>query len=306
MNCPIVRVILTTRIEYFRSLEAREDIFRTARNLNYAYVYVNPFENEQVRQYLAAHGYGADYWEQIKEVLGADNDVISRPVLLEIMVKHLETLLKRCKALNRPLQATDLYQLFIEEELRRKEEDLIQRNWLIQGKDRLEILESVALWMFREDVLHFDVNEIGEALDFQQYFNARTKAEYENFLHEFLTFTFLKPQDVALGTFRISHKSFMEYLVAQAFVKALGTDKAAEVWGRGKNQLTLEIDKLIVELNPNKEYLLELVLQAKNLLSNRWLQGSNAANILLQIDRNALAGKDLTDCQLGGSCFWEG
>ncbi len=297
------KVILTTRIEYFKSLEAREYIFQTARQPNFGYVYVQPFENEQVRLYLQAHGYGDEYWEQVKEVLGSDNDVMSRPVLLEIMVKHLKTLLERCKMLDRPLQATDLYQLFINEELRRKELDLIKRNWLIQGKDRLPILEAVALWMYREDVLHFDVNEIGEALDFEQYFNARTKAEYENFLHEFLTFTFLKPQDVALGTFRISHKSFMEYLVAQAMVNALHTPHAAEVWGKGKNPLSDEIIKLIRELKPNQAALLQLILEAKDLPDDQLWQGTNAAKVLLELNGDALVGQDLTDCQLSGVNF---
>lgn len=300
---PNSKVILTTRSEYFKSMAARERIFETARHNNFGYVYVQPFENEQVRQYLLAHGYGNDYWDRVKRVLGEDNDVISRPVLLEIMVKYLPELLAQCDRDKRALLATDLYKLFIEKELERKVDDLVRRNWLIEGKDRMQILEAVALWMFQNDTLYFNADEIGEELDFKSYFKTNNNAQYENYLHEFLTFSFLKPQDVAAGTFQISHKSFMEYLVAKAFVEALDTEKAAEVWGKGKNPLTEEIQQLIRELAPQEDKLLQLILQAKDLPDDRVWQGTNAANVLLWLNKNVLVGQDLTGCQLTGVGF---
>ena len=65
-----------------------------------------------------------------------------------------------------------------------------------------------------------------------------------------------------------------------------------------KTKLSTEIINFIVELSPNQKILLEWVLISKGLSEEDYWLGSNAANILLKLDRSALKGKNLANCTL--------
>ena len=60
----------------------------------------------------------------------------------------------------------------------------------------------------------------------------------------------------------------------------------------------------MIEQKPDKQKLLNLVLTAKELEEDKQWQGTNAANILLKIDREIFAGQDLSFCQLHDVDFY--
>lgn len=147
--------------------------------------------------------------------------------------------------------------------------------------------------MFLNDALNFDTGLLERELNLKQYFKTDRAWEFEKYLNEFLTFTFLIHE--ADNQYRISHKSFRDYLTAQAFVIEIDTGKINHF---ARNRTTEEINHFILEQKPGKEALLNLVLTARDLPEERQWQGTNTAAILLKIDNTILKGQDLFNCQL--------
>ncbi len=147
--------------------------------------------------------------------------------------------------------------------------------------------------MFLNDALNFDTGLLDRELNLRQYFKTDRAWEFEKYLNEFLTFTFLIREGD--NRYRISHKSFRDYLTARAFVEEIKSGKIQHFAG---NRTTAGIDHFILEQNPGKEALLDVVLTARDLPEERQWQGTNATSILLKIDKNILKGLDLSRCQL--------
>jgi hypothetical protein len=280
------KIILTARQEYFQSAADLQEVFKHTDKKNYQFVHLLPFDDDQIQQYLKTHtDKPVYYWEQIKKIFDL-HDLAKRPVLLQLIVDYLPALIKEKETIN----ASDLYNKCIRDELRRKSSEL---DFIIPGKYRLEILQKVAVGMFLNDALNFDTGLMEREFNLRQYFKTDRDWEFEKYLNEFLTFTFLIRE--ADNQYRISHKSFRDYLTAQAFVIEINTGKIEHF---ARNRTTKEINHFIVEQKPDKEELLNLVLNARDLPEERQWQGTNAANILLKIDYTILKGRDLSRCQL--------
>jgi hypothetical protein len=283
------KIILTARQEYFQSATDIQEVFKHTDKKNYQFIHLLPFDDDQIQQYLGTHtdnpGY---YWEQIKKIFDL-HDLAKRPVLLQLIVDYLPVLIKE-KGEKETINASDLYNKCIRDELGRKSSEL---DFIIPGKYRLEILQKVAVWMFLNDALNFDTGLLERELNLKQYFKTDRAWEFEKYLNEFLTFTFLIRE--ADNRYRISHKSFRDYLTAQAFVIEIDSGKIEHFAG---NRTTEEINHFILEQNPGKDVLLDLVLTARDLPEERQWQGTNAATILLRIDKKILKGRDLSLCQL--------
>jgi predicted NACHT family NTPase len=283
------KIILTARQEYFQSAADIQEVFKHADKKNYQFIHLLPFDDHQIQQYLQTHtdkpGY---YWEQIQEIFDL-HDLAKRPVLLQLIVDYLPVLIKE-KGEKETINASDLYNKCIRDELRRKSGEL---DFIIPGKYRLDILQKVAVWMFLNDALNFDTGLLERELNLRQYFKTDRAWEFEKYLNEFLTFTFLIRE--ADNRYRISHKSFRDYLTAQAFVKEI---KSGKIEHFARNRTTEEINHFILEQNPGKDVLLDLVLTARDLPEERQWQGTNAAAVLLQIDKKILKARDLSRCQL--------
>ncbi len=283
------KIILTCREEYFQSEEDLEDIFK--QNPSYSFMHLQKFTDEQIKEYLVKSpqvNNPETVWEKIQSTFDL-HDLATRPVLLEMIVKYLPELINTLEK-DQKIKASDLYRSCIKDELDRKEEKL---SFNIPGKNRLEILKKIAAWMFDNDTLSFDTRLIGEQLDLKKYFNTTTDWEYEKHLSEFLTFTFL----IREGNyqFRISHKSFRDYLTAIVWAEEL-RKRSLQYFSRIKT--TEELQNFILEQPLDKAYLLHLVLTAKNLSAENQFQGTNAALLLLCLDKSALVNQDLTDCVL--------
>jgi hypothetical protein len=288
------KIILTARQEYFQSAADLQEVFKHADKKNYQFIHLLPFDDDQIQQYLQTHTDNpGHYWEQIKKIFDL-HDLAKRPVLLQLIVDYLPELIKE-KGEKETINASDLYNKCIRDELRRKTSEL---DFIIPGKYRLEILQKVAVWMFLNDVLNFDTGLLERELNLKQYFKTDRAWEFEKYLNEFLTFTFLIRE--ADNRYRISHKSFRDYLTAQAFVKEIDSGKIEHF---ARNRTTKEIAHFILEQNPGKEALLDLVLNARDLPEERQWQGTNAAAILLKIDSAILKGRDLSRCRLSDVDF---
>ena len=102
----------------------------------------------------------------------------------------------------------------------------------------------------------------------------------------------LKNDFQADNQYRISHKSFQDYLTAQIFVKEINSGKIHHF---ARNRTTKEINHFILEQKPDKDALLNLVLNARDLPEERQWQGTNAAAILQKIDKKILKGRNLSN-----------
>ncbi|MCP4218108.1 MAG: hypothetical protein GY765_25930, partial [bacterium] len=292
------KFILTVRSEYFLSAADIDTVFRPGSSGDMDFLHLRPLNDAQIQEFLCGHtddpGY---YWELIQKVFDL-HDLAKRPVLLQLMVDHLPDVIAE-KGKQAQISASDLYRSCIAEELRRKSDRLKLQ---IPNKYRLKILRELAVWMFCNDALSFDTGseEIRGLL--RRYVEVDLEWEFEKYLNEFLTFNFLiRESDYR---FRISHKSFRDYLTACQL-----TAEVAEGVPRifGKTKITEEIIHFMLEQGPDKQKLLDLVLtcRADDYTEETQWQGSNGARVLLKMDRGIFKGKDLAGCRLVSVSFWE-
>jgi hypothetical protein len=283
------KIILTTRQEYFQSADELKLVFKHGDKKNWGFIHLLPFDDGQIQEYLKTHTDNPDfYWQQIKKIFDL-HDLAKRPVLLELIVEHLPQLIKE-KGEKETLNASDLYEKCIQDELGRKSKEL---DFMVPGKYRLDILQNLAVWLFLNEDLSFHTGMLESELNLKQYFKTEQPWEFEKYLSEFLTFTFLiRESDYR---YRMSHKSFRDYLTAQAFVREVNTDKTVHF---AKNKLSDEVIHFMSEQEPKKDALLNLVLTARDLSEETQWQGTNAASVLIKMDDAILKGKDLSRCQL--------
>lgn len=283
------KVILTTRQEYFQSETEFQTILRLTGKTNISVIHLLSFDDDQIQKYLATHTNNSGYyWEQIKTIIDL-HDLAKRPVLLQLIVDYLPKLIMEKNEIG-IINASDLYRNCIMDELSRKSNEL---DFIIPNKFRLEILQKIAVWMYWNDAMSFDTQLLEGELNLKQYFQTQRAWEFEKYLNEFLTFTFLIRE--ADNWFRISHKSFRDYLTACAFVDEINSHKIVDF---GRRFCTNEIVRFIIEQKPKTEALFDLVITARDLPEEKQWQGTNAAQIILYVDKKALKGKDLSGCQL--------
>jgi Leucine-rich repeat (LRR) protein/Cdc6-like AAA superfamily ATPase len=288
---PNGKFILTCREEYFQSKEELKATFRSEAGLDI--VYLLPLDEGQIKQFLRSHTDDpVTYWKQIDKTFDL-KDLAKRPVLLELIIKYLPKLLQEKKG--ERIRASDLYQACIEEELSRVADKL---NTILPGPARLDILKRLAAWMYVNDTLSFDTREIEKELALQEVFNVKTKWEYERHLSEFLTFTFLLREDDY--QFRMSHKSFRDYLAALVFLEEVNKNAMLHF---PKRKISGEVQSFMLEHPLDQKHLLALVKSAKG-PEVEW-QGTNAANLLLALDKEGLAGENLSECVLKEVNFWD-
>lgn len=279
------KIILTCRKEYFQTEAEKRQLFNAP---DTEVVNLMPFDEGQIKQFLRSHSENPDeLWDEIQNIKGL-HDISKRPVLLDMLVEHLPDLLAK-RIDGKPIKATDLYEACINKELERK----LHVRMDISIKDRHRVLSKLATWMYVNDTLVFDVREIGAEIDFKEEFQAQTSSEVENRLNQFLAFTFLIWDNDY--QFRLSHKSFRDYLTAQAFVKEINS---GNIQFFSKAKLTDELQNFLLEQPLDKAILLQLILTAKSLNEENQWQGTNAASLLLKMDEKALAGQNLAGCLL--------
>lgn len=211
------KVLVTTRPEYFMNLHEEQQIIQ-----RYVCLYIKPFNEAQVDLYLqkripclkASEGEAIQDWKYYREQIdGIYNltDLTHRPVLLEMIIKTWPDLIARGQSINRP----SLYREYLEGELERQNRKS-GRHLSIGREQRFEIVGRIALELYRTDSTEFSSAQI-EGISFDLLTTDQQK-ELEGVLREIIACSFLIRKG---DTYRFSHESFWEYLVAYQLAKGI-------------------------------------------------------------------------------------
>ena len=206
------KVILTCRKEFFKSYENEKEILLDiGKKDNSEIIYLREFDDSQIQTFLKKRlpllKIDSDwhyYYANINELFDL-YDIATRPVLLELIVNHLPTLIQTKERIS----ISSLYNIAINSELNRR---LIIGKTLIEKKDRMRLIELLALWMFSNNKYSIYYEDIPNLIKMRENFDLKTSKEIEFYLNDFLACSFLIRDNN--GNYRFSHKSFVEYFVA--------------------------------------------------------------------------------------------
>jgi len=158
-----------------------------------------------------------------------------------MITKTLPVLIAKGQAVNRP----NLYQYYLELELDRQILEQ-ERHLLIDRKKRFEIMEQIAVEMYktsRTELTSDQISELSKGL-----LNREQQEEMEGSLREIVTCSFLIRTDRG---YRFSHQTFQEYLVARRLAWYIAHDELSNFQKLGNSQLK--------PISPTtREFLLEL------------------------------------------------
>lgn len=226
------------------------------------------------------------YRDKIKTI-GSLSDLSQRPVLLDMIVKTLPTLI----ASDAPINLPNLYKTYLIGEMKRQK-ILKKRSQVLSDDDRLALLQQLAIDVYtqRTPVVGFT--------DCQRYIEQKIKPpkhELEAHTRDFLTNSFL----VRIGDgYHFSHKSIMEYLVAARLYFEIHSNEPNDFG-------TIRLDRVVLnflkEMSPAPEILLGWIELTKRDSSHGSNLGGNAATLLCALSSDALAGKDLSGSNLTGA-----
>jgi formylglycine-generating enzyme required for sulfatase activity len=217
------KVILTCRTHYFTTeAAAREGIAgsmprggelfaEVEGRRNYAIVYLEPFSPEQVREFVRRHH--PRNTDEVMEQIGrldAVEDLSTRPVLLEMILKTLPRLLKETG----PLNLATLYETFTRLWL-----DNVAKGDALTPQDKLRFSQALAIKLNQDALPRIHYSALEEYVgDFFQK-ALRSPADRFRFDQEIRVCDFLNRD--AEGYYQFAHKSFMEFFVAQEVAAAL-------------------------------------------------------------------------------------
>ncbi len=293
---PNVKIILTTRLEYFQSMKEIENTFES----NSQIVYTQYLTKEQTQEYLneTVPLKADEYQRNIHEKYDL-NDLAKRPVLLYFIVKYLPSLLKQRKSITK-ITTSEIYEYVIKEEIKRSQKN---HNTIINSELQLKILKEIALWTYQNDEsLSFNLKIKKDSKQIRKFIKKietpKSESAYKAILNEFLKLSLLVPSGEKCFSF--SHKSFQDYLISQVLIHEINTEKIAEF---GKRKYRNEILDFIKEGNPNQKFLLKLVQTSKNRKkNNKWIE-TNAVRVIKILSHHRR--KIPRDIQFYGCDFYE-
>ncbi len=280
------KVLLTCRTEFFRTHEKEEEILiDIADRKNFGLIYLKEFNENQIKKFLKLRvpliekrkrikkGWEF-YFEKIHEIFDL-SDLAKRPVLLELITKHLPTLIGQKKDIN----ASTLYQTAIRNEIKRR---MKIGEAIIKGEDRIKLMKLLAVWMYKNDKLFVHWKNIPELLDLKIHFELKTRLDIEYHINDFLTSSLLN-RDPA-GNYRFSHKSFVDFLTAWQFAADIGNDKREDFQTK---KIPYELLQFLKHFNINKDNLYNWIKYTKNksFSETNFLAG-NSINVLNSLGEN--------------------
>jgi len=228
-SLPQNKVLLTTRPEYFLTLYEEQQALRA-----YPCLYLQPFDDKQIDLYLQRRVPYLEgeikrdwiyYRQQINNIHDL-SDLIHRPVLLEMITKTLPVLVAKGQTVNRP----NLYQYYLDLELDRQIIEQ-ERHLLINRKKRFEIMEQIAVEMYktsRTELTGDQISELSKGL-----LNREQQEEMDGSLREIVTCSFLIRTDQG---YRFSHQTFQEYLVARRLARYIAHNELSNFQKLGNFQ----------------------------------------------------------------------
>jgi formylglycine-generating enzyme required for sulfatase activity len=218
------KVILTCRTHYFPTQAAEREgiagsmprggeLFAELEGRrNYSIVYLEPFSPEQIREFV--HRHHPDNSDAVMEQIGRlpeVEDLATRPVLLEMILKTLPRLLKEAGPLNLATLYETFTRLWIGED--------VAKGGALAPQDKLRFSQALALKLNRDGLSRIHYSALEEYVgDFFQKL-LRSPADRFRFDQEIRVCDFLNRD--AEGYYQFAHKSFMEFFVAQEVAAAL-------------------------------------------------------------------------------------
>ena len=295
------KVIITSRPEYFVTSKEQEtslspgDRLLATRGTEYKPLHIVLWKEPQVNLFLKkrvplikkAKKSWTYYRDRIKQIADL-SDLSRRPVLLDMIVKTLPQLISSGKPINRP----NLYETYLMGEIRRQK-ILKKRALLLTDTARFSLLQHLSLDFFTGEM---EKISFGDAMTHMEELVKPPKAEIEAYTRDFLTCSFLMRKR---DEYFFSHKSIMEYLVAQGLKNEIEKD-SPDAFGR--QILEPGVTAFMAELKPDRDMLLEWIKSTRS-SPNRditWL-GGNAATLLCKLDPGALKRRNLSRTVLNGA-----
>lgn len=308
-TAPQAKVLLTSRPEAFLTQREEHEVLSPENNFvledrpRFQRIKLESLSEAQIERYLQKriplikeaalqqHDW-TDYREKINQIMGL-RELARRPVLLEMTIKTFPKLIKQGRAITRP----DLYETYLIGEINRQQVGK-RRNFLIRKKKRLHFMQVIASFLYTESRQELNASEIRTIL--QPEFPLNRRGDLEAYLRDFLSCSFLTREG---DSYRFSHRSFMEYLVAKVLVSEIQND-SPNIFKRFK--LTAAVRDFLVELKPTPDdswcerlwnWVRRTIGQTKE--SSMYI-GGNAITILHLIKQD-LAGLDLRQTVLQGA-----
>ncbi len=250
------RLLIACRTHYFRSFEHEASTLTQAQRgpvhanapedqrARFRVLRLLPFDDDQIRAYLAANVPGLDLGRALDVIHRVHNlhDLAQRPYCLSLMRNSLPDL-DRTLAAGKKVRSVDLYRSLV-------------RSWLARDNtkhrfdedDKPRLMASLAAWMWREGAKSLTAERLGlwlkETIIADPTFRAmygdsfKETKKRDELLQDFRTATFIARWDG--DSFRFAHTSLQEYFLATALVTALENGDADEWLMPRVNQETLD------------------------------------------------------------------
>ena len=271
------KVILTSRTHYFKTHSQVKDVFNPQYdtdllkmirgNHRFEIVELLEFNNEQIIEFLSLHT--EDYmemWRKIKSTYNLE-DLSKRPILLEMIIQSLPTLMKAGREIN----SSKLYEVYTDIWIQRED----WRSVMIPDEKAI-FMEELSLHMFLNNIQSVHYNDLNKIV--LEHFKRKiaSKEDADVFDTDTRTCSFLNRDHG--GNYKFIHKSFMEFFVAKKFFREI--NDSIIIFFKEK-PLTPEIINFISKINPDKNKLYDVIY----LTSNRKFEevkymGGNAVSIL--------------------------
>jgi formylglycine-generating enzyme required for sulfatase activity len=237
------KVILTSRTQFFRSREEEGETLvqrwkrffgiegpRSMVYSRFERIYVSLFDDGQIREYLdlsLGKEESAKFWNETVEKVFNVKDLVSRPILIELIVSDLDAV----RNIEGRVTPGKLYQTIAERWREREEQRLFEAVEVEKiPKNIMLFMEELASWMLAKGVdrLHFET--LRDAIN--AYFDDTTKEmlrlSLDKLDYKIRNCTFLSRNEKE-GYYAFAHRSFIEFFVARKLAREIPENTAQEI-----------------------------------------------------------------------------
>jgi hypothetical protein len=238
------KMLLTCRTQYFRTIRDEVTFFTGAgrqglRGEDYLALLMLPFEEQQVREYLAANlDRDAGWVDGFLDTIGAVHDLpdlARRPLTLRLIADQVE-FIETAKLAGRTLRSVDLYGEVVERWLSRD-----SGKHTLTPEHKQLLMEEIAAGLWRSgrnswgaaEVDNWLLDVLGRRPELQRHYPGRVPDLWKA---DFRTATFLTREG---DTFAFGHRSLAEYFLARHLGRTL--IDAGSTAGRGLDALAMPV-----------------------------------------------------------------
>ncbi|MHB8067157.1 MAG: restriction endonuclease [Desulfobaccales bacterium] len=248
------KIILTGRPSYFPTDEElvealggseQSDLYIAARNaynelVDFELFKIRPFSRKQIRTFVKKSVDDVKQSEKILKFIERRYDLldlVSRPVLLEMVIKSLPRLLSIDN--QNTINTAKLYEVYTSLWVDREHKKGEFRK-LISKDDKLHFMEELAFQFFLEGKPFISHRKLGDPI--LNFFNIGN-TELDHFSHDIRTCSFL--HRIPYKGYTFVHRSFQEFFVAKKLITAIKLEQSSP-WN--EHYLPTEIVRFCAEL----------------------------------------------------------